>query len=216
MGGINVPTCSSPSPVQVGRMSSIFLLLLPLVSASEEETHDRFLDGCSSHCTNKFDQDLSCWNKTAEFFGKTLMGVFLRYVTTQANILIATKEHHGKLPTPDEIAKRSLDRMTKYTEYYHFDNDSGILTTGIISKTVMAFVAASFETLQTGKQPTLLPCPKGCERPSNFWLSWSFISLSVSGILTAIIIIKTLEKDRMDRKHVLAEGTIKSDGRKTN
>ncbi|EJW87423.1 hypothetical protein WUBG_01665 [Wuchereria bancrofti] len=194
MGSINVPTCSSPSPVQVDRMGGILLLLLPLVSASEEETHDRFLDGCSSHCTNKFDQNLSCWNKTAEFFGKTLMGVFLRYVTTQ----------------------RSIDRMMKYTEYYHFDNNSGILRTGIISKTVIAFVSASFETLQTGKQPALLPCPKGCERPSNFWLSWSFISLSVSGILTAIIIIKTLEKDRMDRKHVLAEGTIKNNGRKMN
>ena len=35
--------------------------------------------GCSSHCTLDFDKDLSCWNKTLEFYEATLVGGLRHY-----------------------------------------------------------------------------------------------------------------------------------------
>ncbi|CAG9537069.1 unnamed protein product [Cercopithifilaria johnstoni] len=170
-------------------MDGIALLLLSLVSVSEGETHVEFLEGCSSHCSSKFDENLSCWNKTTQFFNKILLGAFFRYVTTQ----------------------KSIDRIMEYMERNYFNNDSVILTTELINRTIMAFVSTAFETIKTKKQFTLLPCPKGCERPSNFWLSSTFISLLLSAILTTIIIIKTLKEDRMDQNYGVIEETAKTD-----
>uniref|UniRef100_A0A0R3RII4 Col_cuticle_N domain-containing protein n=1 Tax=Elaeophora elaphi TaxID=1147741 RepID=A0A0R3RII4_9BILA len=137
-------------------------------------------------------QSLSCWNRTANFFSKTLMSVFLRHVTTQ----------------------RSIDRMMEYVR--SSNNTSDFLTTELINKTVMAFVSASFKTISAKKQPALLSCPRGCEKPSEFWLLWSSISMMISGILTVVIIIKTLAMDRSDQKYASVEETVENDKRKAN
>uniref|UniRef100_A0A915Q7A8 Uncharacterized protein n=1 Tax=Setaria digitata TaxID=48799 RepID=A0A915Q7A8_9BILA len=166
-------------------MSGVPLLLFSLTTVCAGELEDRFLEGCNSHCTAKFDENLLCWNKTAQFFGKALMGVILRYVTTQ----------------------KSIDRMVKHMGRYNVDNNVHLLTRQIINETVTSFVSASFKTIKTSKQPSLLSCPEGCERSSTFWLSWSFISLLLSGVLTAAILMKTFEKDRIDQNYSVAEET---------
>ncbi|KAL3989617.1 hypothetical protein ACH3XW_28400 [Acanthocheilonema viteae] len=127
-----------------------------------------------------------------------------------------TRKHRGKLPTSDEIAKRSIDRMVKHMEREYFNNDNRILTTELINKTIMAFTSASFKTIKTTKQPALLPCPQGCESSSEFWSLRSLISLLLSAILAAIIIIKTFGKDRMDQNYALAKETKETDQHNAN
>uniref|UniRef100_A0A8R1XSN0 Uncharacterized protein n=1 Tax=Onchocerca volvulus TaxID=6282 RepID=A0A8R1XSN0_ONCVO len=129
---------------------------------------------------------MSCWNKTAQFFDKTLMSILLRYVTTQ----------------------NSIGRMVEHMERYYVGRDAGVLRREIINKTMIALVSASFKTIEAKKQPPLLACPQGCERISKFWLSCSFLSLLFSGLLTAIIAINKLEQDRKDRNLALVEKTV--------
>ncbi|VBB25376.1 unnamed protein product [Acanthocheilonema viteae] len=131
------------------------VLLLSMISVCKGEPNELLLKGCSLHCSSKFDKDLSCWNKTAQFFSKALLGVFLQYVTTQ-------------------------------------------------------------KTIKTTKQPALLPCPQGCESSSEFWSLRSLISLLLSAILAAIIIIKTFGKDRMDQNYALAKETKETDQHNAN
>ncbi|VDP11678.1 unnamed protein product [Onchocerca flexuosa] len=73
----------------------------------------------------------------------------------------------------------------------------------------------SNKTIKAEKQPPLLTCPQGCERISKFWLSCSFVSLLLSGLLTAIIAINKLEQDRKDRNFASIEkaGEIDKDKR---
>ncbi|EFO25749.1 hypothetical protein LOAG_02733 [Loa loa] len=106
--------------------------------------------------------------------------------------------------------------MVKYVQCYHSDNNTDILTTAIINKTIMTFISVSFKLIKTSKQPTLLPCPQGCEKSSEFWFSWISISLLLSGILIAIITIKTLEEDHIDQKHALVEEIVRTDKRRIN
>ncbi|VDK70783.1 unnamed protein product [Litomosoides sigmodontis] len=166
------------------------LLLLSLISACEGGRQD---EECSSHCSSKFDQNLSCWNKTAHFFNKALLDAFLRYVTTQ----------------------KSIERMTTHRRNDYSYKD-GIVTTELINKTITTFGAASFKAINGRKEPALLPCPKGCEKSSEFWLSCNLISLLLSGFLLAILIIGTLEKDRIDKKCGVVEETRETDKRKDN
>ncbi|KAM3728254.1 ATP synthase subunit [Dirofilaria immitis] len=200
----------------------MLLFLLSLIFINDGETHDRFFERCSSQCMIKFDENLLCWNRTAQFFDKTLLSILFRYVTTQlsfpVNILTATKQYYGKLPTSDEIAKQSVDRMVKHMEHYYLDRNAGVLTRKIINKTIMALVSSSFKTIEIAKQlpRPLLTCPRGCERSSKYWLSWSFISLLFSGLLTFIIIIKKLEQDRVDQNFVSVEKAIETTKGKKN
>ncbi|KAK6059030.1 hypothetical protein COOONC_03342, partial [Cooperia oncophora] len=158
---------------------------------------DYFTDittGCSSKCSVTTNKDLSCFNKTLEYFERTLFGIMRNYVASQLN-LASLPSNHVAL-TGQQIVSSTLDVMAT-VHSANIEDEKGLLTVDGTRPIVEALVN---DVMSKPRAMYNYVCPQGCERSNTPWL-WYFIASAATNLsLIAFGIFAVMQNHRKTKK----------------
>ncbi|VDO20203.1 unnamed protein product [Haemonchus placei] len=135
--------------------------------------------GCSSHCSVTNDEDLSCFNKTLQYFERTLFGIMRNYIASQLNFVSRTP--NSVPPTEQQLVSTTLDVMNT-VEPDATEDEKGLFSADDAKPIVEALVHNVMAETFTMHNYV---CPQGCEKSNTSWF-WYFIGSAAANLLLAV------------------------------
>ncbi|TKR71757.1 hypothetical protein L596_019305 [Steinernema carpocapsae] len=164
--------------------------------------HDDFLHGCSSHCQLN-DADLTCWNRTNEFFERVTLSLMRQYVHVQVQRAQFMKKQKVK-PDFKEMGDETIYRWSG-EKPSNIEDEDGMTNKRLYTEIARSLLEAVKENVDKPDLKHNLMCPQGCEHSSRHWM-WMFIgSAIVTCIITSLLVTVVCLLDRRDKRMSMLE-----------
>ncbi|KAE9547555.1 hypothetical protein FO519_009233 [Halicephalobus sp. NKZ332] len=189
-----------------------FILIFAIgitVTLAEGESKSDLITGCSSHCTLDFDKDLSCWNKTLNFYNHILVTQLRNYVATQisrANWSLNKNYNFNYSAAADatiahmkSIAPGNIEDEDGLIKPADYESIVRSLMTNVQSETEKQFIQGKNQKDMT------IECPIICEHGWDpfFWMF--FISAGCNLFLGGVSMTLVWFLDRRDTRQAELE-----------
>ncbi|KAK6033325.1 hypothetical protein OSTOST_00462 [Ostertagia ostertagi] len=150
--------------------------------------------GCSSKCSVTSNKDLSCFNRTLDYFERTLFGIMRNYVASQLN-LASRPANHVPL-SQQQMVSTTLDVM-ETVQPVNIEDEKGLLTVDGARPIVEALVN---NIMGKPRAMNNYVCPHGCEKSSAPWLWYFIASVVINFFLAAFGIFGVMQSYRKTKK----------------